>query len=178
MQVKSSSSQNQADIYTFICIISFAILAFLTANLPSGMEALYIIIPMFIVGLVHLVLGPMALIAALSTGKHRRNSWVYLYFGGLILFLTLISGLSNAMYQRARAENSRDGSTANRSSSLMQFPAMLTKKSAMCWQPVPMLHSALHGCATIGIIRRCSMHCEAEVTTPSTFYSKPAQMST
>ncbi len=102
MNQKSRRTQNRADILTFVCIISFAILVFLVANQPSGMEALYLIIPVLIVGILHLSLGFSAIVAAIQTGNAKRNALVYGYFGGLTLFLIISTGLSGAMYQGVR----------------------------------------------------------------------------
>ncbi len=101
---KLKKIQNKADIFTFICMISFGILCFLIINKPSGMEALYLIIPMTLVGLIHFVLGMAALIAAVMTRHHKRNSWIYIYFGGLVLFFIAWSGIFSSFKKTIRVK--------------------------------------------------------------------------
>lgn len=96
---KANKYQNQADISTFICIFSLGILAFLFANQPSGMEALYLIIPMFIVGFLHVSLGIQALYSAIRTGSFWRNIWIYCYFGTIIILSLGYAGVFRALQQ-------------------------------------------------------------------------------
>jgi ankyrin repeat protein len=92
MSEKPNRLQNWADTLTFVCIISLGILIFLWANRPSGMEALGLIFPLLVVGLLHLTLGLLAILAALLTGRFWRNSWIYGYFALLLLCLLAYLG--------------------------------------------------------------------------------------
>lgn len=89
---KSTKFQGRAYVLTFICMISSVILLFLIMNQPSGMAALYLIFPMGIVVLLHIVLGAGAIISAIKAGNYLRNSWVYLYFISILLFVLIWSG--------------------------------------------------------------------------------------
>ncbi len=89
---KSTKSQGRAYVLTFICMTSLVILLFLIMNQPSGMAALYIIMPMGIVAMLHIVLGAGAIISAIKAGNHLRNSWIYLYFISVLLFVLIWSG--------------------------------------------------------------------------------------
>jgi ankyrin repeat protein len=104
---QASKLQNKADILTFICMICLGILMYLLAHLSSGMEAMYIMIPFFIVVLVHLSFGFTALIAAISTGHHLRNSWIYGYYTGVLLLTLFYSGIMGALYVAGRASIER-----------------------------------------------------------------------
>ncbi len=92
MSEKPHRLQSWADTLTFICIISLGILIFLWANRPSGMEALGLIFPMLVVGLLHLTLGSLAILAALLTRRFWRNSWIYGYFALVLLWLLVYLG--------------------------------------------------------------------------------------
>lgn len=97
---KSKKFQGRAYVLTFICMISSVILLFLIMNQPSGMAALYLIFPMGIVALLHIVLGAGAIISAVKAGNHFRNSWVYLYFISILLFVLIWSGFITS-FQRS-----------------------------------------------------------------------------
>jgi ankyrin repeat protein len=84
--------QSWADILTFVCIISLGILIFLLTNAPVGMEALGLMFPVLLVGLLHLMLGPLAILAALLTRRFWRNSWIYGYFALVPLSLLVNLG--------------------------------------------------------------------------------------
>ena len=89
---KSTKIQETAYILTFICMISMAILIFLYVNQPSGMAALYLIFPMGLVAGLHIFLGAGAIIAAMKTGNHLRNIWIYLYFISVPIFILSLLG--------------------------------------------------------------------------------------
>ncbi|MFH1980940.1 MAG: ankyrin repeat domain-containing protein [Pseudomonadota bacterium] len=46
----------------------------------QGMEAMVLLIPMYVAFLVHVVCTLIALIAARRSGRHTRNAWIYSYF--------------------------------------------------------------------------------------------------
>ena len=89
---KTTKFQRRAYVLTFICMISLVILCFLIVNQPSGMAALYLIFPIGIVAGLHIFLGAGAIVAAIKAGNNFRNSWIYLYFFSIILFVFVWSG--------------------------------------------------------------------------------------
>jgi len=76
---------------TWISAISFLIggsWAWLIVS-GGGPEALGAIIPLMVVGGVHLFAGPVAIYQAFRIYRHYKCSYVYLYFG-LFLFVTVL----------------------------------------------------------------------------------------
>jgi len=102
---KAAKAQSRAYVLTFICIISLIILIFLLINQPSGMAALYLILPVGIVAGLHIFLGTGAIISAIMAGNHLRNSWIYIYFFSVLLFVFIESGsftnLQRSYHKRA-----------------------------------------------------------------------------
>jgi hypothetical protein len=85
-------------------MLSFALLVYLVVNQPTGTGALYLILPVLLVALVHVRYGSAALIAAFRTGRHRRNSWIYGYFFGLAGALLTVSGLFQGVHEMVQAQ--------------------------------------------------------------------------
>jgi ankyrin repeat protein len=104
---KATKAQSRAYVLTFICIISLVILGFLLINQPSGMAALYLIFPMAVVAGLHIFLGTGAIISTVMAGNHLRNSWIYIYFTSVLLFVLIWSGsftnLQKSYYKKADA---------------------------------------------------------------------------
>jgi len=102
---ETTKAQGVAYVLTFICMISLVILCFLIINQPSGMAALYIIFPIGIVAGLHIILGTGAIIAAIKAKNNLRNSWIYLYFISVLLYVLIELGfftnLKQSFYKKA-----------------------------------------------------------------------------
>lgn len=103
MADSADKRQNVADVSTFVCMITFGILIFLFINQPSGAEALWLMFPMIIVGFLHLILGVQAIVAAVSTGRFKRNLWIYAYFIGVVVYLLVEGGFFGEVEGQLRA---------------------------------------------------------------------------
>ena len=72
--------QIKADVITLICVFFFIVLIAMLSNPHTGGAALGLIFPMLFVGLLHLILGPVAISAAIATKRFGRNSWIFGYY--------------------------------------------------------------------------------------------------
>jgi len=76
-----SRNQRLADILTLICAGTTAFLIiFAIAGPQEGLEALVLIIPWMIAVVVHVISSLPVLVLAWKTGRHLRNTWIFLYF--------------------------------------------------------------------------------------------------
>ena len=92
--------QTLASRTTLVCLLSLLIGGGLTMAIlgGGGAEALGAIIPMSVVGIVHLVGGPVAIFHAYRARRHNRNIRVYLYFLFYLVFSFLLVGPEAILY--------------------------------------------------------------------------------
>lgn len=110
---KQAKYQFRACILTFICMVSAIISWFLVVNQPSGMAAMYLIFPLGVTGLLHVLLGIGALVYTFRAGHHLHNIWIYLYYICALLValsLTGVLGNINKSFKRTRdaQQNNRE----------------------------------------------------------------------
>ena len=92
--------QKLASRSTLVCLLSLLIGGGLTMAIlgGGGPEALGAIIPMSVVGIVHLVGGPVAIYHAYRVRRYNRNIRVYLYFLFYLVFTFLLIGPEATVY--------------------------------------------------------------------------------
>lgn len=82
----SARSQRTANRSTFLAI-GLLLVFFLVSALGDweGLEGLALGLMIYFIALLHVPLGIVAVVAGFKSGKHWRNSWIYLYFGAFAL---------------------------------------------------------------------------------------------
>ena len=104
--------QIRADVITLICIFCFIVLIAMLSNPHLGGAALGLIFPMLFVGLLHLILGPVAISAAFATKRFGRNSWIFGYYLFFLLAVLSYAGIFRSIshYVSERWERSEHAS--------------------------------------------------------------------
>lgn len=99
----SSKKHYQTTVYilTGLCLCSTAVLVLTIIFGPKeGMEAMVILIPWFLAGLMHIFLGIAAIICVFLTGSFMKNAWILVYF---LLFFSINAYTIAVMNQADKA---------------------------------------------------------------------------
>jgi len=90
LHIKSSEIerlQQRASRLTLLCVISFIVFGGIALIIlkRGGPEALGAIIPMMILGAIHLIVGPIAVFHAYKTHKYNKNWSIFFIFFFLLV---------------------------------------------------------------------------------------------
>lgn len=117
--------QTAAYVLTGLCLCSTAVLLlFVFFGPKEGMEAMVIIIPWYIAGLMHIGLGIAAIICVVLTGSFLKNSWILLYF---LLFFS-INGYTLAVMNQVDKAIERKIHTVTQSEQAELYELLRTMK--------------------------------------------------
>jgi hypothetical protein len=83
---RHTKSQAVADVFTGICMIFFLWLYLWGYVSSRGFWGWGVSILLIVTVFIHVLLGTIAVIVALSSKRHKRNSWIYIYFCLVIIF--------------------------------------------------------------------------------------------
>jgi ankyrin len=119
--------QTAAYVLTGLCLCSTAVLLlFVFFGPKEGMEAMVILIPWYIAGLMHIGLGVAAIICVVLTGRFLKNSWILIYF---LLFFS-INGYTLAVMNQVDKAIARKVHTVTQSEQAELYDMLRTMKLA------------------------------------------------